>query len=83
MMRSRSSVKCEVLDRSKEIIVKPGVRYFLSDKLASEQSVLGAIGAQIISFFFVGIAPLLVILFFVGWMFPRARRCHSLLPIDS
>ena len=83
MMRSRSSVKCEVLDRSKEIIVKPGVRYFLSDKLASEQSVLGAIGAQIISFFFVGIAPLLIILLFVGWMFPRARRCHSLLPIDS
>ena len=75
-LKSRSTVKCEVLDKSTEIKVKPGIRYFLSDKLASEQSVLGAICAQIISFFFVGIAPLLIILFFVGWMFPRAGRYH-------
>lgn len=80
---SRSkSVKNEVIDKSVTTVAKPGVRYWFTEKGGSKQSFISEVGALFISFFFAGIVPLLIILFFIGWLSRRARsritRLHEL-----
>mgnify|MGYP004473995151 len=58
-------------------VPKPGVRYFFTENGGSKQSFWSEVLAIFISFFFAGIVPLLIILFFVGWLSVRARRSVS------
>ncbi|KAM7455253.1 hypothetical protein BLSTO_03992 [Blastocystis sp. subtype 1] len=67
------SVKNEVIDKSVTTVAKPGVRYWFTEKGGSKQSFISEVGALFISFFFAGIVPLLIILFFIGWLSRRAR----------
>jgi hypothetical protein len=68
------------VDQSVTTVPKPGVRYFMTEKGGSQQSFWSEVVALFISFFFSGIVPFLIILFFIGWYFPRAG---STIFIDS
>lgn len=72
-LSSRKSVKNEVIDKTVTTVAKPGVRYWFTEKGGSKQSFISEVGALFISFFFAGIVPLLIILFFIGWLSRRAR----------
>lgn len=66
------------IDQTITTVPEPGVRYFLTEKGGSRQSWISEIGALILSFFFAGIMPLLIILFFIGWLSVKARSSYQL-----
>ena len=72
------TVQNELIDKSVITVPKPGVRYFFTENGGSKQSFWSEVLAVFISFFFSGIVPLLIILFFVGWLSVRARRSSSM-----
>lgn len=67
-----------MVDQTITTVPEPGVRYFLTENGGSRQSWISEIGALILSFFFAGIMPLLIILFFIGWLSVKARSSYQL-----
>ena len=79
----RLSVEHEIIDSTQISVAKPGVRYFFSDKVSSEQSFLSEVCAIFLSFCFTGIVPLLTLLFVLGFFSVKARSMNCTLYYNS